>query len=276
MANYPTNSGLIEINGANLYYEITGSGPPLLLIHAGVADSRMWADQIEAFAQHYRVIRYDLRGFGRSNLPAGSFANWEDVRTLLTAFDISETYLLGISFGGLIALDFTLAYPQMVKGLILGAPSVSGDTPSERIKQFWAEEEALLEAGDLAAATDLNVRLWVDGPHRRPEQVNPAVRDLVRQMQLRAFQIEVPSDIEEQALIPPAIERLAEVKTPTLLLVGDLDLPEKLEMVDKLVSELPHARKVVLPGVAHMLNMEQPAQFNQIVLEFLAEYELRS
>jgi pimeloyl-ACP methyl ester carboxylesterase len=276
MANYPTNSGLIEINGANLYYEITGSGPPLLLIHAGVADSRMWADQIEAFAPHYRVIRYDLRGFGRSNLPSGSFANWEDVQALLTAFDINETYLLGISFGGLIALDFTLAYPQMVKGLILGAPSISGDTPSERIKQFWAEEEALLEAGDLAAATDLNVRLWVDGPHRRPEQVNPAVRDLVRQMQLRAFQIEVPSDIEEQALIPPAIERLAEVKTPTLLLVGDLDLPEKLEMVDKLVSELPHARKVVLPGVAHMLNMEQPAQFNQIVLEFLAEYELRS
>ncbi|MGB7873047.1 MAG: alpha/beta hydrolase, partial [Anaerolineales bacterium] len=200
------SSGMANINGAQLCYEVEGTGQPLLLVHAGVADSRMWDSQFEVFSKEYRVIRFDLRGFGRSNMPSGSFSNHEDVRALLDFLGIEMVFLLGISFGGLITLDFTLAYPDYVKALVLGAPSVSGANPSERIRQFWEAEDAALEKGDLDGATELNLRLWVDGPHRESNRVSSEVRELVREMQLNIFKKEIPGDIEEIDLEPPAIE----------------------------------------------------------------------
>jgi pimeloyl-ACP methyl ester carboxylesterase len=268
--NNNTTSGLADINGAQLSYEVKGTGHPLLLVHAGVADSRMWEAQFEAFSKEYKVIRFDLRGFGRSNMPTGSFSNHGDIKAPLDFLGIDKASLLGISFGGLIALDFTLAYPDNVKALVLGAPSVSGASPSERVRQFWEEEDAALEKDDLEGATELNLRLWVDGPHREGDQVNPEVRELVREMQLNIFKKEIPEDVEEIDLDPPAIGRLGEVKIPVQVLVGELDLEEKLDLAGRLVREMPDCRKVVLPGVAHMLNMEKPDDFNRSVLDFLS------
>jgi 3-oxoadipate enol-lactonase len=265
-----TSSGFADINGASISYETQGQGPPLLLIHAGVANSRMWDAQMDAFSQEYRVIRFDLRGFGRSDMPAGSFANYEDVRALLDHLGIQSAHVLGISFGGAIALDFTLAYPERVHSLILGAPSVGGTEPSERIRRFWREEDAALERRDLDGATELNLRLWVDGLQRTPDQVDPQVRECVRQMQLAIFHKEIPDDVEEVDLDPPAVERLAEISAPVLVMVGELDLAEKRALASQLASAIPAASEIVLPGVAHMLNMERPEQFNRRVLSFLA------
>jgi len=262
-------SGMADVNGAQLYYEVKGTGHPLLLVHAGVADSRMWEAQFEAFSKEYQVIRFDLRGFGRSNMPSGSFSNYGDIKALLDFLGIKSVYLLGISFGGLIALDFTLAHPEYVKALVLGAPSVGGASPSERIRQFWDEEDALLEKDDLDGATELNLKLWVDGPHRESQQVNPEVRELVREMQLNIFRKEIPENVEEIDLDPPAIEQMGQVEIPVQVMVGDLDLEEKVELVDTLVREIPDCKKVVIPGVAHMLNMEKPDEFNLSVLDFL-------
>lgn len=267
--NYLT--GTAAINGAQLYYEVKGEGHPLLLLHAGVADSGMWDAQFDVFAQHYHVIRFDYRGFGRSDMPPGSFSRHEDVRALLDFLQIEAVYLLGISFGGLIALDFTLAYPEYVKALMLGAPSVSGSPPSERVRQFWAEEEALYDSGDLEGATDLNVRLWVDGPHRKVEEVDAAVRQKVWEMQMNLFQKEIPDDVEEIGLEPPAVGRLSELNIPVLLMVGDLDLEEKVALIHQLADEIPGSKKVVIPGVAHMLNMEKPHLFTKSVLDFLGQ-----
>lgn len=263
------SSGFAGINGATVYYETRGDGSPLLLIHAGVADSRMWNAQMEAFAREYRVIRFDLRGFGRSNMPPGSFANYDDVRALLDHLGVQSAHVLGISFGGAIAIDFTLARPQYVRSLILGAPSVGGLEPTERIRRFWREEDAALERGDLDGATELNLRLWVDGPQREPDRVDPHVRESVRQMQLAIFQKEIPDDVEEVDLDPPAVGRLAEISIPVLVMVGELDLQEKRALTSQLASAIPGASEMVLPGVAHMLNMERPEQFNQHVLDFL-------
>jgi len=264
-------SGFAGINGAQIYYEMQGEGPAILLIHAGVADCRMWEAQFEAFSAAYQVIRFDLRGFGRSDMPSGDFTNYQDVRALLDHLGVQSAHVIAISYGGAIALDFALAYPEYVDSLILGAPSVSGAVPSQRIKRFWQEEDAALEAGDLDGATEINLRLWVDGPQRKPGQVDPAVRESVRQMQLAIFRKEIPDDIEEIDLNPPAIGRLSEITVPTLILVGDLDLQEKAALSARLAAEIPGARQVVLPGVAHMLNMERPEQFNRQALAFLAK-----
>ncbi|GCE07436.1 alpha/beta fold hydrolase [Dictyobacter aurantiacus] len=270
MTELNSQTGFLQAQGAPLYYEVAGEGEPLLLIHAGIADSRMWDEQFAVFARHYRVIRYDQRGYGQSQYPAGPFAYHEDPVELLTSLGIESAHVVGISFGGLVALDFVLSHPQMVRSLVLVAPSVSGTQPSEAVKRFQEEEEAYLERDDLDAASDLNVRVWVDGPRRTPEQVDASVRERVRAMQRHAFTVPVPDGAELVKLQPPAIERLAEVRVPTLIVVGDYDLPDKLELSQLLASRINGAQLLVIEGVAHMVSMERPEQFNQAVLSFLS------
>ena len=262
-------TGFALVNGAQLYYEIAGAGQPMILLHAGVADCRMWDEQFAIFAEQYRVIRYDYRGFGRSAMPAGNFSNHADVAGLLEHFQIEQAIIVGISFGGKIAIDFALAYPQRVSALLLAAPSVGGSKPSQRIIQIWEDEDAAIERDDWETAVEINLATWVDGIHRQPNEVDSAVRQKVGQMQREIFQIDLPDDVEEIDLEPAANGRLAEIITPTLILIGDLDLPEKVEQAAWLKNEIRNAQHASISGVAHMLNMEAPRQFNQLVLDFL-------
>ncbi|MBK8902161.1 MAG: alpha/beta fold hydrolase [Anaerolineaceae bacterium] len=264
-----TKTGFASINGAQIYYELAGTGQPLVLLHAGVADGRLWDDQFAPFAKHYRTIRYDLRGFGRSPMPSGRFSHHDDLAGLLDFLQVDRAIVVGLSFGGKVAIDFALAYPQRVTALVLGAPSIGGAVPTERILQFWEDEETAVENGDINAAVELNLRLWVDGLQRQPDEVNSVVRQKVGEMQREIFLMDVPEDAAEMRLEPVAYGRLAEITAPTLVLVGDLDLPEKVEEAAWLAQQMPHAQHTVMPGVAHMLNMEKPAQFNQLVLDFL-------
>ena len=264
-----TNTGFIEINGAPLFYEVAGEGFPLVLIHAGIADSRMWDEQFAAFAQRYRVVRYDWRGCGRSSIPAGLFAQHEELRELLQHLGIARTHILGLSYGSLIALDFTLAHPEMVEKLVLAAPGVRGDQPSAEQMQYNEAEERALEAGDLDGATEITLRTWVDGPRREPGEVDPTVRERVREMQRHAYEIPIPEGADELGLEPPAAGRLSEVKAPTLIIVGDYDLQAKVEQARMMAAEIAGAQLVVFPGVAHMVHMEKPVEFNRAVLDFL-------
>lgn len=264
-----TQTEFAPINGAQLYFEVVGEGQPMILLHAGVADCRMWDDQFAVFAEHYRVIRFDLRGFGRSAMPAGNFSNHGDLAGLLNYLQIERAIVVGISFGGKIAIDFSLAHPQRITALVLGAPSIGGSKPSQRILQFWEAEEAAADEEDWDTAVELNLRLWVDGIHRQADEVNPAVRKKVGQMQREIFQLDIPDDVEEIGLEAAANGRLAEITVPTLVLVGELDLPEKVEQSASLANEINNAQHSIIPNVAHMLNMEAPAQFNQLVLDFL-------
>lgn len=269
VAEIPSTVGFLDTQGAPLYYESAGQGQCLLLLHAGIADSRMWDEQFPVFAQHYQALRYDLRGFGKSHVPAGPFANHEDAAALLAFFGIEKAHVVGASFGGKVALDFTLAHPEMVASLVLVAPSVGGEEPSELVRRFGEEEEALLESGNLEAATELNVRTWVDGPKRTPEQVDPVVRQRVHDMQYHAFTIPLPEEVEEIVLHPPSITRLRALRVPTLIIVGDSDIPDKLAISQQLADTITGAQQVIVPGVAHMVNMEQPEAFARIVLAFL-------
>ena len=262
-------TGFAPINGAQIYYEVAGEGLPMILLHAGVADCRMWDQQFAEFAQKYRVVRFDWRGFGRSAMSASQFSNHEDVAGLLNFLQIERAIVVAISFGGKNAIDFALAHPARVAALVLGAPSIGGAEPSARIRQFWQDEDEAIERGDLDTAVELNLKLWVDGIHRQPDEVDTAVRAKVGQMQREIFQMDSPDEVEEVEIEPEAYGRLAEIIAPTLVLVGDLDLPEKVEQSAWLAEQLPNAQYATIPGVAHMLNMEKPALFNQLVLDFL-------
>jgi len=265
-------SGFAALNGTAFYYEIAGAGSPLVLVHAGICDSRMWDEQFARFAQHYRVIRYDMRGYGQTAAVDGPFAHHHDLYGLLKHLGIARTHLLGCSMGGSACLDFALAYPDMVDRLILVGSAPGGyQTKRPRPAQI-AAVDAALERGDFATAAELETQIWVDGIGRTPDQVAPAIRDLVRAMNMIALQNEVLALGQPQPLDPPAAQRLAEVQAPTLLLVGDLDQPRTLDAIEFMAERLSNARKMVMTDTAHLPNLEQPEQFNAIMLDFLAHY----
>ncbi|MBZ0298564.1 MAG: alpha/beta hydrolase [Anaerolineae bacterium] len=265
------SNGFAPAGNARLYYEIAGEGSPLVLIHAGICDSRMWDDQVPALAAHYRVIRYDLRGFGQSQPVAGSFTHYEDLRALLDHLDVERAVLLGCSLGGMTALDFALTYPQRVRGLILVGSGLAGfESQQEEDPPEWIEAQKAFESGDYERASEMEVRVWVDGPQRAPDQVPAAVRDKVRQMNTIALKNEAAGLGEVQKLEPPAAHRLGKIQAPALVVVGDLDQPEMIEIAHKLAAEIPNADPaIILTGTAHVPNMEQPAKFNRHVLDWL-------
>lgn len=265
-------TGFADIHGARLYYEVTGEGQSLVLVHAGICDLRMWDDQVAAFAEHYRVVRYDMRGYGQSKPVAGAFSPHEDLRALLDHLDIERAIVLGCSFGAMTALDFALTNPDRVSRLILVGTGLRGfDSQLDDMEDppEWAEAEKAFDAGDYERASEMEVRIWVDGVGRSADQVDAAVRDKVRAMNLIALTNEAVQPAETLRIDPPAAQRLNDLRAPLLLIVGDLDQPDILEAADYLAATIDGAQKVVMEGTAHMPNMEQPDLFNRHVLGWL-------
>jgi 2-hydroxy-6-oxonona-2,4-dienedioate hydrolase len=265
-------TGTADINGARMYYEVVGEGEPLVLVHAGIADSRMWEAQITAFADRYRVIRYDMRGFGRTQIVEGPFSHHEDLRSLLDFLGLDRANIVGCSMGGGAVLDFALEYPDRVGNLVLVGSAVGGFKPDFDPPKEWDELVAADEAGDLELVSELEVRIWVDGPGRSPEDVEAPIRDLVRKMNLIALRNEATELGEEWEPEPPAADRLTDIQAPTLLIVGDEDQPRVFAAADLLEKELPNVRKVIMHGTAHLPNMERPEEFDRIVLAFLEDF----
>jgi pimeloyl-ACP methyl ester carboxylesterase len=262
--------GFAEVNGASLYYEILGEGEPLVLLHAGIADRRMWDEQFGAFAERYRMVRYDRRGFGRSALVEDPYSHHDDLRGLLDHLGIERASFVGCSMGGGAVIDFALSNPERARALVLVGSAVSGVESNETPPEEWEELVAADEAGDLERVSELEVRIWVDGPYRDPGAMDPAVRDLVREMNLIALQSEASGLGEEHPANPPAAERLGEIRAPTLVVVGALDRPEIVARSELLVYSIPHAQRILMDGTAHLPNMEKPGEFNRTVLKFLA------
>jgi len=258
----------LTLPDGHIYYQEAGSGRPIILLHAGIADGRMWDPQFKAFAGQFRAIRFDLRGYGRSLLPNGPFTWRGDLLALMDALNVSSAWLVGASFGGRVTIDFTLEHPERVRGLVLVSPVVSGYQPSGLIARFNEQEGELLAAGKLEEATELNLRMWVDGPFRDAGEVDPHIRARVGEMQLEAFRQPAPPGASYEALDPPAIDRLGEIKAPALILSGELDVPAFVHLAGTIADQIPNARSAAIPGAAHLPNLEAPERFNRLVLEF--------
>jgi 3-oxoadipate enol-lactonase len=259
----------VKLNGTRIHYERSGSGFPLLLIHAGIADSRMWEPQAKAFANHFDMVRPDLRGFGDSELPPLPYSTCADLIALLDHLKIDRAHVVGCSMGGTVAIDLALKHPGRVEKLVLVASGVSGSSLGAADAALFAEVEAADRADDMDAVNRAEVRLWVDGP-RRPEGSAPAaVRELVLDMNGRSLHTDWAS-AESQSLDPPAITRLSEISAPTLVIVGDQDLPHASANAELIISNVAGAHKVVIKDAAHLPNLEQPEEFNRVVLDFLA------
>jgi 3-oxoadipate enol-lactonase len=265
----PSQTGFAYFNGTQIYYEIAGSGTPLVLVHAGIADSSMWDEQFSVLAEDFMVVRYDMRGFGRTPMTAGTFAHRHDLAALLQHLNIARTALLGCSMGGEMIIDFALEFPGIAAALIPVASGVSGYVFEGDRPPQWNALVAAYEQGDLVQASEYEVQIWVDGPHRGPDRVPASIRDRVRAMNL--IPLAIPDDLgDEQPLDPPAIGRLHDIHVPTLVIIGELDQPRILEQCAYIAQGIPHAETATLP-TAHLPSMERPDEFNRIVREFLQE-----
>jgi 2-hydroxy-6-oxonona-2,4-dienedioate hydrolase len=274
MMTKESKNGHAKINGTQLYYEMTGEGSDLVFVHAGCTDSRMWDQQFSTFARDYHVLRYDMRGYGKSTLSTEAFSNRADLYDLLETFGIQQAHFVGCSMGSFAVTDFALEHPEKVKSLVLISPAISGYQYEGQPPQPVQEMIEARKAGNLDHAAELQARIWADGPKRNAEQSNKEVHELVRQMSLDSLKLQADIIREtafliEEPLNPPAMERLEQINVPTLVIVGDLDDDSEMAIAEVLITRIEAAQKAIIQGTAHLPNMEQPEEFNQIVTGFL-------
>ncbi|GIJ21699.1 alpha/beta fold hydrolase [Micromonospora lutea] len=261
----------IQVNGALLAYDEAGTGSPVVLLHAGIADRRMWRAQIAPLATRHRVITVDLRGYGDSELPPTAFAHHDDVVGLLDALGLASAALVGCSFGGAVAIDTALAHPHRVSALALLGTAVSGHEWSEQTDELWDDLVGEVDEEDFAAMAAGEVRFWVVGPEREATAVDPELIAFAVEMDERALAAELAlSAVDVAELNPPAIGRLTELTMPVLVASGALDLPDIRHLADRIAAEAPHAVRLPdVPDAAHLFPLERPAEINSALLTFL-------
>ncbi|WP_392543569.1 alpha/beta fold hydrolase [Oryzobacter telluris] len=255
------------------------SGPrgatSVLLLHAGVADRRLWDPQWDDLTAVRDTVRADLRGFGESVTPPdGPLDHVADVVALLDALGIARAHLVGASFGAGVAVTLALQHPDRVASLLLAPPGGSLLTElTGDLQDFLVAERAALAADDLDAATEANLVAWVVGPERERSAVDPAVVEAVRRMQHAVFVLGEtwPDDVDEVEPDPPITDHLDEITCPTTVLVGHFDLETSRAAADLVEGLVPGARRVDWPDVAHLPSMERPADFTALLLDHLPD-----
>ena len=260
-------TGFANVNGTRLYYEVAGSGHRLVLIHGSSTDTRMWDDQFGPFSEQYRVIRYDMRGHGRSALPTEEpYRHAEDLKGLLEYLDIERAHVTGLSSGGTAVIDFALLFPDKTAALM---PVSSGPTgrrsgPSSTKQIDAAIREAFKESGK-RAATELAYQHPVFSPAVQNPRAGARMKQYLDEADFWRMSRKDPgmTDLSQ-------VDRLGEIDTPALVIMGELDVPEMGPATDAFRDGVAGAQKVVMLGCGHMVNMEDPETFNRTMLDFLA------
>jgi pimeloyl-ACP methyl ester carboxylesterase len=259
---------IVEIAGTQMYYEIVGEGDCLCLIHGNTMDTRVWDAQFDYFSRYFRVLRYDLRGCGKSAEPKGIYAFDRDLKALLDDLQIEKTTVMGISVGGGIALNFALNYPENVSALIPVDPYITGyEWPhtAPRLRKLINH----VQQGDAEAARAIwNDMPWFDQIKQRPS-VYPKFAEIVSENSGWFFERPHAVNWGDK----PIASRLMEITVPTMVVVGEHDTPDNHEVARILVSGIKDCRQLTVPDSGHMTMMEQPDFFNQHVLEFLQSVE---
>lgn len=265
-----TKVNFVDLPGVRIAYDMAGTGTPLIFLHGGLLDRRQWDAQFAFFATRCYAIRYDMRGAGDSETTpcAEPFTHHEDLFRFLHALKISRASLVGLS-NYAVALDFAIAYPGLVEKLILASPGLRG----YEFRDNWVTSKFNVMIGalgqqNLSGAVEVFLTMWVDGPHRPPDEVSPVVRDQVRQMVTRAFRLSrlAPNC---KGLEPPAAGRLSEVNTPTLVIVGEKDARDILAIGQMIHEGVRGSQLACVRDAGHTLPMEKPDEFNRLVEDFL-------
>lgn len=248
-----------------IFFETRGAGDTVVFIHGGQMDRRMWDGQFDTFARHYKAVRYDIRGFGKSPAPTEPYSHAEDLRSLLQHLKIERASLVGLSLGAAIAVDFAILHPAKVEKLVLACPGLGGFRFNDKANDLRSIVEAARDEGPAKAA-----ELWLQNPYMSVAMENKPLQSRLRRLSLDNGRCWLNNPVLQRHTKPAAAERLAEVKAPTLVIDGARDVSDIHEIVGKLSTEIKGATKVAIPDCGHIAPMEKPEKFNKLVLEFLA------
>ncbi|MFN2609789.1 MAG: alpha/beta fold hydrolase [Actinomycetota bacterium] len=264
-------TGFVEVPDARIYFERSGDGPSVLFLHAGVADLRMWDEQVQALQSRFDCISFDRRGFGRSENIAPSYSPMDDICAVMDELGVPSASVVGLSMGGAIAIELALDHAQRVSSLALIAAGVGGwsEWPNEDEMSELGRIDEAFEANDLDRAAALEVAYWLDGPGRSG-RIQGEVRDKMFAMCRGAYGRDEPR-ADAVSMDPPAVTRLPQIAVPTLAIAGTFDESTILSVANEFEKQIPTCRKIIYEGVAHMVNLEQPQRFNADLLAFLSD-----
>lgn len=261
--------GFVELGTCRLHYEMKGEGTPLVMIHAGMLDKRMWAPQFDEFAKHFKVIMYDARNHGMTESQPDTFLHQDDLNKLLEKLGIGKAVVMGLSMGGYIAVNFALDYPDKTIALI---PVCSGLTGYRFVDSVLNEnQKGIKQARTYDEVVECIQRSWTDGPLRTPAQVDSSVRNKAKQMYLENL-LKINKKVVEKKPENPAINRLAEINKPALIITADMDISDIFKIAEKLNKEIKNSRRVEIKGAAHLVNMEKPDEFNKIIVDYVKNF----
>ena len=261
-------TGTLPVAGGELYYEVAGAGEPVVLIHGGFGDRRMWDDQFEVLARDYQVLRYDHRGFGRSPAPDTTYSPVRDLIALLDRAEMDRAHIVGNSLGGALAITFAILHPERVRSLTVVASGADGFRYPQSDIEAITEVVALMRGGKKEEA----LTKWLANPMLAVVNTEPAVKEKVERMVRENAGIWTMDAWPQQPLTPSARERLGRLRVPTLVVIGDRDAASVRRFADSTARMIPDAERVVMTGTDHLPHMEKPDEFNRMLLEFLAEH----
>jgi 3-oxoadipate enol-lactonase len=263
-----SKSGYIDLGKCSLHYEMQGEGIPLILLHAGMLDKRMWDNQFYEFAKHFKTIRYDAQLHGLSISKTDTFSHHEDLNLLMEKLGIAKAVILGLSQGGYVGIDFTIAHPEKVIALIPCAPGLTGYQFKDSI--LMLNQKKMQQAQSLEEAIEYIQRSWTDGPKRTPEMIDSVIRNKARQMYTENVKNMLKPGLKEERLNPPAIDRLSSINVPVFVILGDLDVSDISEIGNLIQKNVRNSSMYIINGAAHLVNMEKPSEFNKAVINFIS------
>lgn len=266
-------SGYVDINQTRLYYETAGSGIPLLLVHAGVADCEQWENEFLAFSKNFQVTRYDMRGYGQSDPVTGPFSHLGDLERIIEYLNIAPPLILmGCSLGGVLSLDYALENPDLIRALIMIGPGSCGFELDNCTQELFSEAKQAFEEGDLSRLAEIETQMWFDCLHAEPDQVDESMRSFLYEMSRSVLALDthradrIPDQTEKATL-----KKMQQINFPVLIIVGSKDLPYMHAAADYLTESIPSAQKEIIDDAAHMPNLDQPHLFKEVVGDFLDE-----
>lgn len=261
----PVDSGYLTVDKGKLYYEQAGKGPVIVLLHDGMVDRRIWDEQFQLYARDYRVIRYDRRAYGKSSDPQEAYSHIEDLNQLFTQLKIEKAVVFGMSSGGGLAIDFTLKFPQKVTGLVLVGAVVGGLGYSNHMGTRGGHMISAAERADQRKM--IRYFIW-DDPYEIYEKNTSAkqrVQEFMKDYPSAGRGMGIPVKPAERQ----ALKYLSEIQIPTLILVGEFDIPDVHAHAGAINAGISSSTRKIIPGSGHLLPLEQPKLFNDAVLDFL-------
>ncbi|MFI2620308.1 alpha/beta fold hydrolase [Streptomyces sp. NPDC018584] len=264
----------IDVPGGHLLVKEEGAGDrTVVMLHAGVADHRMWDSVTAILRQGHRVVRYDLRGFGESSPAAQPFRDADDLITVMDAAGVAEAVLVGASYGGKVALEAAALHPERIQGLVLFAPPRPGHGWSEAMEKYAEAEEEALDVGDLDLAVQVNMEMWVRGPERSWGEVLGRHAEAIRESMRVSLVNQKYRDEYKESPEPAFDDNLATIATPAVVAVGTQDVVDFQQIAEHLAGSLPYAELVPFPDTGHLIGLERPDEAAQLINTFLSRIQ---